>query len=167
MTLPLPENKFPETPLQAVASGAEVGGEGEGGLASVFASSRATLVTIAFQGHGQMQLNPWHDAVRSGFGITTALPLGSPPAATAGAGGGAAAARAGGGPLPAAAPRLQQQQPAAALRVLNILFLQGWFFRAFAGVMLNSTKNALPPDLVQATAIAFQPSLQVTDVSCW
>jgi hypothetical protein len=157
--VPAAENAFPDTPLQAVAdSVARPGGAAGGGapslaaaaagpatLAAAFAAAPVTLVTIAFQGHGQAQLAPWHDAAREAFGGLVPA-MGS----LAGVGGSAAAATA---------------TPAGGPRVLNLLYLQGYLFRALSGVMLRSTRGALPPDVGDATALAFQVSLQATDVS--
>lgn len=124
--LAVPENAFPDTPLQSVATSLALQ------IPGAFGEAPVTAVTIAFQNHGQQQLGAWHDAIRSSFGIT--------PVAAA-----------------AAVP--------SPVRVLNIVFLQGWAFKLLSGVMTRATKTALAPDLVAASAMVFEPSLQTTDVS--
>jgi hypothetical protein len=134
---------FPYTPLQGVADGIAVGGASvPPSLLPVFASSPATVVTLAFQGHGQAQLVPWHDAARASFGVHSALQ---------GMGGGASVSS------PPSPP---------AVRLLNVLLLQGYFFKLLSGVMRSSVRNGVPPDILPSTAIAFEPSLQATDHFC-
>jgi len=133
---------FPDSPLAAVAGGAEAS------PAAIFAASaaagaRATVVTVAFQAMGQGELLPWHAALRaSPFGLHAPAWPGAP------------------APAPAPAP------PAPPVRLLNIVFLQGWFFRAVRPLMLSSTRRALAADVAACSALSVQPSLQATDHFC-
>ena len=102
-----------------------------------FSTSQATLVTVAFQALGQAQLTQWLDAFASRF--PDAQPL-------LGDNGGS---------------RGGMQSP----RLLNIVFLQGWFFRAFSPLITASTRRTLPPSVAAATAMVYEPSEKATDVS--
>jgi len=110
-----------------------------GDAAGVFASAPATLVTLAYVAHGQAQLPPWTAA---------ALPaLRARPAFAARAGAGARAASGGD------------------VQHLNILYLQGWFFRAVAPVVLRGAARAAGEGSheLAATGVAFEPSARAAD----
>lgn len=61
---------------------------------------------------------------------------------------------------------LYDAAPLPRIRMLNLLYLSGLFFRAFSGVMVSSTQRALDPALHPYTAIAFEPSSKAAEVFC-
>lgn len=124
---PLAENEFPGTEMVAVSSNES------SASAAVFSRAPATIVTVAFQGHSQQQLQPWLQT------ILTHLR-----------------------PEPAFAPG-QAMRPDA-LQHVNILYLQGWFFKAFSSLIVRSTRRSFGvPALAEASAVTFQPSQRDMD----
>ena len=115
-----------------------------------FATAPVTLVTVAFQALGQAQLEPWIDAFVEAYDG------------------------------PATQQRQQQQQDmqqpsplAYASRpsdgvtpaLFNVVYVEGWLFRLLAPLVSRSISSALPPVLASRTAVVFQSSEKVTDVS--
>jgi len=103
-------------------------------LPAAFAQQRVTLVAVAFQGMGQAQAQVWTEGFLARFR----------PQALAGSGAAAAA------------------PPAVGL--LNVLYLDGWFWRVLSSVIRDSTRRSLPPALVPHTAILTETSEKATDV---
>lgn len=107
---------------------------------ALFGGARATVVTLAFQGSSQRQLEPWHRAL---WEALAPPPASAPPAAPA-----------------AVVPAL----PPVAL--LNVLYLQGWFWRLAGRVIKAATARSLPPGLAAATHVVLQPSARDADHAC-
>ena len=97
------------------------------------ASHTATVVSVAFQAVGQLQLAPWHNAVLEAF--------------------------------PEAAAARTTGRNASGVQLLNLVYLQGWFFKALSGMLTRTTQRALDPRLQHCTGIVFEPSAKVADVS--
>ena len=69
--------------------------------------------------------------------------------------------------LPAAPARAGASPPPHGVQLLNVLFLQGWFWRAARGIVAGATAAALPPGLVRdATHTASETSARATDHFC-
>jgi hypothetical protein len=131
---PLPQNRFTECPTVAMGSGVALS------LPADFAAADVTLVTLAFQAMGQAQLAAWHEAFLGAF------PAAVLPSRPAGAAAGADTA------------------PPAPVRLVNLVYLQGWFFKAMSGLLSRSTLGALPENLRPASGVLFEPSGQAADV---
>ena len=105
-----------------------------------FANSAATLVTLAFQGLGQKQASMWHEAFLEG-GQHRPVPVldehGRPNAAS------------------------DFSQP----RLLNVLFLEGWFFRALRSYFERAIATATDDSIRPFSALVFEPTGKVSDVS--
>lgn len=142
---PLAANAFPPVALTRLSDGAP------GDAAGVFASARATLVTLAYVAHGQAQLPPWTAVALPALG---ARPAFAPPLVAG------AAAAAGLPPAGAAAGAA-----AGGVQHLNILYLQGWFFRVFAPVVLRGAATAAGAGSheLHATGVAIEPSARAAD----
>lgn len=106
-------------------------------LPDALSRSHATLVTLCFQALGQAQLKKWTEPFAKAF---SPLQINGEPAAAAAAW---------------AAP------PA----MLNILYLEGFFFSALRRVFVSSSRNALSISERPYGAITFQTSDKETDVS--
>ena len=102
--------------------------------AAFFGAQRATLVTLAFAAVGQKQLEPWLGAWASAF---APRPLFEPPAVGADA-----------------VPR-----PA----LLNIVYLDGWFFALARRFFAASVRGGLPPAAVHASGLVVSASERATD----
>lgn len=51
-----------------------------------------------------------------------------------------------------------------ALQHVNLLYLQGWFFKTFSGLIVRSTRRSFGvPALAEASAVTFQPSQRDMD----
>lgn len=143
---------FPDTPLTSVAAQLEV----SSGITPsyLFSQSKVTVVTIAFQALGQQMLQPWHAALfneNSRLGImptqwSAASTLQSSPTTSA--------------------VNDKEKRDKGSIQFLNIVYLQGWFFKLFQSVMLSSVKGALDPRTASSSAVAFEPSLQKMDHFC-
>jgi len=164
---------FPHTPLAAAAlalEGLAAPAPARGGAAALFGAggAAATVVTLAFQGSGQQMLLPWHEALRaSPFGLRPAEGWvregegavgGAVDAAAANAAAAAAVAAAAAAPLASPSPH--------PVRLLNVVYLQGWVFRLFAGALVASTRGALAADVAACSAVSFEPSQQAMDHFC-
>jgi len=135
----LPDSFFPEVSLEPVRLS---GGDESVASSDLFSSARATIVTLAFQGSSQTQLVPWHnalwEALSPGVGDYAAPP--------------SAGARAHGGD--------SQRAP---VQLLNIVYLQGWFWKFVKGAVAGGTRRALPPEVTDATYLCLQPSAREAD----
>ncbi len=49
-------------------------------------------------------------------------------------------------------------------QVLDIVYLEGWFFRTFRNVLLKSTRSTTAPAMVPHTAIRFETSTPAAEV---
>lgn len=130
---PIKDYEFPPVDLTSTTSAAAYPLPSP---AEIFARAPVTVVTLAFQGHGQKQLEPWNAVVLDTFGGSSAL-VPSP---------------SGGGAVP----------------WLNLVYLQGWFWKAFAPVITTSMRRGWDarPDLREATAIVYEPSAREADHWC-
>jgi hypothetical protein len=150
----------------AAGSGAEGGGLTS---AALFPRAPVTVVTLAFQGISQSQLVPWHNALYAAGGVPFGAP---PPGATSAPAPAAPAARPVPPPVsalaapPAGSPWGVDGSPAPPFRVLNLLVLQGWFWKFAVGAVRSGTARALPPQLRDATAISVEPSAQRVEHFC-
>ena len=104
-------------------------------LTDVFVRAPVTLVTLAFQALGQEQLEPWIDTFVATFDAQREE-----------------AAR-------------ESNGKSSLPQLLNMVYVEGWLFRALAPIVSRSIRNALPPTLVDRTAVVFQTSEKTTDVS--
>jgi hypothetical protein len=52
------------------------------------------------------------------------------------------------------------------VRLLNVVYLQGWLFRLFSGALVASTRGALAADVAACSAVSFEPSQQAMDHFC-
>jgi hypothetical protein len=50
--------------------------------------------------------------------------------------------------------------------LLDVLYLEGWMFSALRGVFTSSARRAAPPNVLNCSAIAFEPSAQKADHFC-
>ena len=91
---------------------------------------------MAFQAAGQQQLQPWLGAFEARV---------APRSLLGGSGGGG-----GGGDSGAA--------------MMNLVYLDGWFFSTFSGFFAASVRRSLPPTLADKSAIVFSRSERTTDV---
>jgi hypothetical protein len=144
---------FPDTPLTSVAAQLEV----SSGVtpSSIFNQSKVTVVTIAFQALGQQMLQPWHAALfneSSRLGIMPTQWL--------------AASKTLQSSPTISTVNEKEKRDIGSIQFLNIVYLQGWFFKLFQSVMLSSVKGALDPRTASSSAVAFEPSLQKMDHFC-
>lgn len=145
---------FPDTPLTAVAAQLEVSSDVT--PSQIFNRSKATVVTIAFQALGQQMLQPWHEALYNEGSRLDLVPARwvvtsseTQKSATT---------------LLENSDKLMKNS--GSIQFLNIVYLQGWFFKLFRSVMLSSVKSALDQRTASSSAVAFEPSLQKMDHFC-
>jgi hypothetical protein len=114
-------------------------------LPLTFAScgAAATVVTLAFQGIGQKQLEPWCAHIQSAL---QPVPAAGPSPSLA---------------QPLATPPPQSLPPAW----LHLLYLEGLAFKLLAGVFRRSAWNGLLPADRPFSAVHVQASAQTADVS--
>lgn len=138
LAAPSSENLFPESELESVRDPPSP----TVGTAELFSGSHATVVTLAFQGSSQAQLVPWHNALWEGLS-PGAGGYAAPPSA---------GARAHGGTI-------------APIQLVNVLYLQGWFWkwRAVVRAVAGGTRRALPREVMEATYLSLQPSAREAD----
>jgi hypothetical protein len=140
-------------------------------LPASFAQRPLTLVTLAFQAMGQEQLRPWQAAFMERF-APGAL---AAPGADVSGGDDAPAAPASAAPPAARAHPSAQPTPAAAaaaaaaahgrVGLLNIVYLEGWAWKALGPLVRGGMARALPPGLAPRSVMVLEPSEKATDVS--
>lgn len=157
--LPIPENLFPnDLQLESILSNDTPKNNNNNPASrsfiqtnnflphTFFQSAAVTIVTIAFQGHGQEQLVPWHEGIRQAYG---ALPTVTDGTSSSN--------------LPS---NLTSVVGLPNIQMLNILYLQGWFFKIFRNIIKKGTARSIDNDLLTASRIIFEPSLQKSDHFC-
>jgi len=138
---------FPDTPLSAVSAQLDNSLQNDVTLSAIFSKSEATVVTIAFQALGQQMLQPWHSALFNG--VVSIIPAQWSSATTT-----------------STTSDNKGDKYLNSIQFLNIIYLQGWFFKLFSSIMLTSVKRALDSQTALGSAVTFEPSLQKMDHFC-
>ena len=142
---------FPDTPLSVVSAQLDNSIQNDVTLSAIFSKSEATVVTIAFQALGQQMLQPWHSALFKETNGLSILPVQWSATTTT---------------TTSTSSDKKGDKYLNSIQFLNIIYLQGWFFKLFSSIMLTSIKRALDSQTASSSAVTFEPSLQKMDHFC-
>ena len=149
---------FPDTPLSAVSAQLDNSIQNDITLSAIFGKSEATVVTIAFQALGQQMLQPWHSALFNKTSGISIIPVQWNSSSSSSSNPS--------NPSTTSSSDTKGDKYLNSIQFLNIIYLQGWFFKIFSSIMLTSIKRALDSQTASSSAVTFEPSLQKMDHFC-